>query len=123
MKVVRRSGQTEIETETCGLLTEVINSKDVPISIVLAENLQPTKPHYHKKAVEIYWVLEGEVELIVTKGSEKKEVKLQNGDLVVIEKKEAHQVISASENNIVIVINSPPWEKSDEYLENFTGNF
>ncbi len=115
MKIVRKSEQKEIETETCGMLTEVLNNKNVPVSLVLAENLQPTKPHYHKKTMEIYWVLEGKIDLVVTKGNEKQEVKLQASDLVVIEKKESHEVTNASENNKVIVVNSPPWEKDDEY--------
>lgn len=116
MKVVRKSDQMQIETETCGLLTEVVNSDDVPISIVLANDLKPTKPHYHKKAIEIYWVLEGKIDVVVTKENNKQKVELKSGDLVVIEKEENHEVVSASKENKVIVINNPPWKKEDEYL-------
>jgi len=116
MKVIKKSDQTKIETETCGMLTEVINSNDIPVSVVIANDLKPTKHHYHKKAVEIYWVLSGEIDLAVTKGKKKQEVKLQKGDLAVIKEGEGHEVTKASEKNKVIVINSPPWKKEDEYL-------
>lgn len=50
MKIINKAKQKQIESDTCGLLLEVINQKNFPFGIDLSENITSTEAHYHKKA-------------------------------------------------------------------------
>jgi len=45
MQLIRRKNQKEINTNTCGLLLEVLDTSEFPCGVVLSENIKPTKAH------------------------------------------------------------------------------
>ncbi len=112
MKKIDKNNQNIVNSETCGELLEVLNLKGVPVSVTQAVNLRPTKPHYHKVGTEIFWVRKGE---ITVKVDESEPVKICSGEVLVISPNEVHEVVETSDDNEVIVINNPRWEKGDEY--------
>lgn len=59
MRIIKRRQQKHIESDTCGLLLEVINKRNFPFGIVLSEDIRSTEPHYHKESKKCYWLLEG----------------------------------------------------------------
>lgn len=115
MKLIRRKEQKEIESSTCGLLLEVINTEEFPFGIVLSENIQSTEAHYHKKSRKCYWMIEGSVKLNTenVKTGEKSELILEEGDLITLEPYEKHEIIEGSEKNKMATITSPAWHIDD----------
>lgn len=108
MKLIKFEDQKIIDSQTCGKLLEVINSKESPVSITVADCIKPTKPHFHQISTELYWVLKGTVEV--------NNSVLNSGDLLIINPGEKHAVTKASKTNKVVVISYPTWSPSDEYL-------
>lgn len=113
MKIVRKSEQSEINSETCGQLREVIN--DSNISMAVFHNIEPTKMHYHKKMVEYYYMLEGWVEMEILTNEDEKIFRIEKGDIVKIEKGERHEITKSSKENEMLCINSPGFVEGDEY--------
>jgi mannose-6-phosphate isomerase-like protein (cupin superfamily) len=61
--LVRHEGQTPRERSTCGWRDRLISREDVaiePAAWAHAVDIDGAKPHYHKVATELYYVLEGE---------------------------------------------------------------
>lgn len=112
MKIFKRKNQKEIKSDTCGLLVEALNSNDFNTSITLANDIKPTTAHYHKLSTEIYWVLEGEIKILI----DNVEINVDGGDLIIINPNEVHKVLSASKENKIGVISNPRWTKEDEYI-------
>lgn len=113
MKIIRKKDQKEIESTTCGNLLEVVNHKDVPISISISENIKPTKGHYHKELTEFYWVLEGKIKVNVVKNGQSKVHTIESGDLLILERDEYHEIVEASKANKVAVMCYPRWSAED----------
>lgn len=115
MKLIKRQQQKQIESDTCGLLLEVINREDFPFGIVLSEDIKSTEAHYHKKAEKCYWMIEGWVDVVVenVNTGEKKEVRLDEGDLVTFQPYEKHKVTKGSSKNKMVTITSPAWHIED----------
>jgi quercetin dioxygenase-like cupin family protein len=113
MKLITLDKYKQIQSDTCGSLIELLNDSNISVSITIAENLKPTKAHYHKSSTEIYWVEKGKLEIQVNRI---KKFRLGEGNILVINPNEIHEVINASEENRVIILNSPNWKKEDEYI-------
>lgn len=77
--VVRHEGQAPRERSTCGWRDRLISREDKGQGVaawVHAVDIDGSRPHYHRRATELYYVLEGEgsvlldgVETPVRKGS------------------------------------------------------
>lgn len=117
MKLIRTNDYRNIRSNTCGALTELLNDSTIPISITKAINIVPTTKHAHKQSVEIYWVVEGNLEIELTTNRETKVIKLLQGTILIINPGEFHSVVKASETNEVIVLSTPPWTSDDELLD------
>ncbi len=119
MKVIKRKQQNQIQSDTCGLILEVINQKDFPFGIVLSENIKSTDAHYHKKAKKCYWMLEGWVNLKVEniKTGKISKILLDKGDLITFDPFEKHQIIDGSDKNRMVTITSPAWHIEDVVKE------
>ena len=116
MRIVSRENCVEVDSDTCGSLTELLNNPPIPISIAIAKDIKPTINHSHKRSTEIYWVTEGTVVLEVTSNENVQTVSLEEGSILAIEPNELHKVISSSEKNNVIVLSTPPWSPNDEFI-------
>lgn len=61
--LVRHEGDTPRERSTCGWRDRLISHEDQslhPVAWVHAVDIDGAKLHYHKRATELYYVLEGE---------------------------------------------------------------
>lgn len=115
MKLIKKEQQSQIKSDTCGFLLEVINQKDFPFGIVLSENIKSTEAHYHKRAKKCYWMLEGWVYLKVVniKTGTMSKIKLDEGDLITLDPFEKHQIVDGSDKNLMVTITSPAWHIGD----------
>lgn len=115
MKLIKREKQHTIESDTCGLLLEVINRKNFPFGIVLSEDIKLTEAHYHKEAKKCYWMLQGWVDVVVenVETGKQNEIRLNEGDLVTFEPYERHKVVKGSKKNKMATITSPAWHIED----------
>ena len=75
--LVRHEGESPSERSTCGWRHLLISRQDENVAAwVHAVDIDGSRPHYHKRGVELYYVLEGEgtilldgVEHAIGKGS------------------------------------------------------
>jgi len=113
MKIKKRSQQEKFESPICGLLIDVVKTKD--FSIVKAENIGVTGKHYHKKMDEVYYLISGWLILEVKeKGKKERTVQLKAGDVLLLQPFDTHKIIRTSKKNELIVTCVPPWREDDE---------
>lgn len=81
----------------------------------IAIDIKPTTSHFHKTFDEIYFVLDGELELEFYDPTADKTwtEKLSTNELVVVSKGIHHKVIRASERNRLCVLSAPPFHADD----------
>lgn len=99
-----------IDTGTCGVLREVLGlDAGLPLTIVIADDIGPTKAHYHKDFTEIYFVLDGTISLKLLDPATGKirEETLSANELCAIGKGIHHVITSSSPKNRLCVIAVP----------------
>ncbi|KKP70254.1 hypothetical protein A2011_03710 [candidate division CPR3 bacterium GWE2_35_7] len=119
MIIKNKSDQKSFSSDVCGMLTEILNTSDFKnLSIVIANNIKPSKGHFHKVSTEIYWVYKGKISLdTYDEDSQiRSTVNLDQESLIVITPNIHHKVLFASNNNKLIVISNPRWTKEDEFI-------
>ncbi|HTY25790.1 MAG TPA: hypothetical protein VMC85_21860 [Desulfomonilaceae bacterium] len=107
------------QSPTCGELREILIGNDYPfLNIAVALDIKPTIAHYHKGFEEIYFVLDGWMNLTFFDPATDKiwTQRLGANELCVIGKGIHHKVIEASDNNRLSVITVPGFDGSDEHL-------
>jgi mannose-6-phosphate isomerase-like protein (cupin superfamily) len=68
--------------------------------------------HYHKRSEESYLILSGQAKLVV----DSQERTLKQGDAVLIEPPEVHQISNPFEENLVfLAVCIPAWQPGDSY--------
>lgn len=113
--------QIVVTTPTCGEIREILKNQDyAPLGIAIAINIQPTEGHYHQTFDEIYFVLDGSVELKLYDPSLDKITghTLHANELCVITKGIHHKIIKVSPENRLCVISAPPFHADDEHSSN-----
>lgn len=107
-----------VKTPTCGELREILKDGEyAPLGIAIAIEIRPTLPHYHLTFDEIYFMLDGEIDLLIYDPSteEKRQYTLGENELLVITKGLHHQITRASPQNRLCVISAPPFQADDEH--------
>jgi mannose-6-phosphate isomerase-like protein (cupin superfamily) len=106
-----------IHSPFCGEIREIITGKDYDkLGIAIAVDIKPTTAHYHKTFDEIYFVLDGELELEFYDPALEKtwsEV-LSANELIVVSKGIHHKVVRSSGHNRLCVVSVPPFHADDE---------
>jgi mannose-6-phosphate isomerase-like protein (cupin superfamily) len=106
-----------IHSPFCGEIREIITGKDNDkLGIAIAVDIKPTTAHYHKTFDEIYFVLDGELELEFYDPALEKtwsEV-LSANELIVVSKGIHHKVVRSSGHNRLCVVSVPPFHADDE---------
>lgn len=108
-KVVKKLYDTKPIEQEGEKIYELV--KEGPVGIAVVE-INESKLHYHKKTVEIYYVLDGEGILII----DEEKVLIEKNHLVYIEPLRKHKVKRIGKNLMILVISFPPWSKNDHYL-------
>jgi mannose-6-phosphate isomerase-like protein (cupin superfamily) len=101
----------------CGEIREILERADyAPLSVAIAVDIQPTRAHFHRTFDEIYFVLDGSIELHLSDpGSGKTWTEtLAANELFVISKGLHHGITHTSPHNRLCVICTPPFDPQDE---------
>jgi mannose-6-phosphate isomerase-like protein (cupin superfamily) len=103
---------------TCGVLHEILRGAECSPNIALAIDIGTTTAHFHLSFEEIYFVLDGHLDLRLfdPASGERAAVRLEPGELCVIAKGVHHQVVAASPTNRLCVITTPRFQADDEHL-------
>lgn len=110
--LVRHEGQTPRERSACGWRERLISREDVdlhPAAWAHAVDIDGARPHYHKVATELYYVLEGSG--TVTLDGVAHDV--QQGSLVHI----PPGVVHAAEGRMRVLVVGIPTIGEDDYFE------
>ena len=104
MNRVIRFEEVEWERGHCGALKRLL-SEDISFDFVRIENAEK---HFHKKTKEYYFIVRGEGEIELNDDV----IKVNEGDLVVIEPGTLHRARGSME---VLVIGLPALNESDHF--------
>lgn len=85
---------------------------DCSIRIIRMHQEEHVAPHYHKNCVQVYTVLEGEVEARVTT----RDLRLRPYETVRIEKNELHSLRTLGGEALVMSLSIPPLDASDQHV-------
>lgn len=118
--IVRKAADfAVVATPTCGELREILQ-KDAyePVSVALAIDIKPTKAHFHRTFDEIYFMLDGSIDLELFDPGDGSRclVSLEAGELCVIPRGKHHRVTASSDRNRLCVLSAPAWQAGDETL-------
>jgi mannose-6-phosphate isomerase-like protein (cupin superfamily) len=107
------------ESPTCGELREILIGNDYPfLNIAVAQDIKPTKAHFHQQFEEIYFVLDGWMNLELFDPETQKiwTQRLGANELCVIGKGIHHKLTEASDRNRLCVITVPRFSEADEHF-------
>lgn len=107
------------ESPTCGELREILIGNDYPfLNIAVAQDIKPTKAHYHQQFEEIYFVLDGWMNLELFDPATQKiwTQRLAANELCVIGKGIHHKLTEACDSNRLCVITVPRFNEADEHF-------
>jgi len=109
--LVRHEGHTPRERSACGWRDRLISREDqelAPAAWAHAVDIDGAKPHYHKVATELYYVLEGEGRVIL----DGVEHEVRKGSLVHIPPMAVHSAVGRMR---VLVVGIPDIAEGDYY--------
>ena len=110
--LVRHEGATPRERSACGWRDRLISREDIPLGPAAwahAVDIENAKLHYHKRATELYYVLEGGGEIILDGRSQK----IQKGSLVHI----PPGVVHGARGRMRVLVIGIPDIAEDDYFE------
>jgi len=110
--IVRHEGQTARERSGCGWRDRLISREDValnPAAWAHAVDIEGAKLHYHKRATELYYVLEGSGTLVLD-GAEQE---VRKGTLVHI----PPGVVHGARGRMRVLVIGIPDIAEDDYFE------
>ena len=117
--IVRHEGEAPRERSTCGWRDRLISHEDRPLNPsawVHAVDIDAAEPHFHRRATELYYVLEGDG-VVVLNGVEHK---VRKGSLVHIPPGVEH---AARGRMRVLVVGIPDIDDDDFFeADNASGN-
>jgi mannose-6-phosphate isomerase-like protein (cupin superfamily) len=102
---------------TCGAIHEILRDGECSPNLALAFNIGRTVPHYHTTFDEIYFVLDGTIDLRLHDPASALTTvhRLEANEVCVITRGIHHEILSASPANRLAVITSPRFDMSDEH--------
>lgn len=106
-----------VHSPFCGEIREILLGSDYDkLGIAVAIDIRPTTAHFHETFDEIYFVLDGELDLEFfdpESGTTWTE-SLSPNELAVVSKGIHHKVIKATEKNRLCIVSAPPFHVDDE---------
>lgn len=106
-----------VHSPFCGEIREIVAGNDYDkLGVAVAIDIKPTTAHFHRTFDEIYFVLDGELELeFYDPESDKTWAEsLSANELTIVSKGVHHKVLRATEKNRLCVISAPPFHANDE---------
>lgn len=106
---VRRLDEVELEQSTCGHRRRLFSDGDDTPAYFHVVRIRESKTHYHKRATEFYYVLEGHGEMTV----DGETFELSPGTMVKIDPMAVH---SSSGDHLVLVVGIPDIAADDIFF-------
>ncbi len=116
--IVKRAGDQVVkQSPTCGEIREILNGAEYSPNVAIALNIGRTQAHFHTTFDEIYFVLDGSLELRLfdPRTGADTSCRLEPNELCVISRGIHHQVVEASPENRLCVITVPRFDPADEH--------
>lgn len=106
------------QSPTCGEIREILRGAEFSPNVALAVNIGPTTAHWHAGFDEIYFVLDGEIELQLHDPATNATTtpRLGANELCVIPRGTHHRIVTASAENRLSVLTMPRFDPADEIL-------
>ncbi len=108
--IVRYLDDLPAHRSTCGFRRQLISAADTDAVSASVLDIDDAKAHYHKKITEIYYILEGEGELVI----EGEPVPVRPGTSVLIRPGTRHQGRGGFRT---MVICSPAFTPDDQFYD------
>lgn len=106
MKIINKKNIKPIKG-TCGELQELYNSDNLSLSYSVITD--GSKPHKHKKTVEVYFIVKGKAKLKVGDSI----FPIQAGDVFSIPKNKYHNIQDVEETTELMVVTNPKFDPTD----------
>ena len=106
------------QSPTCGEIREILHGGDWSPNVALAIDIDRTTAHWHATFDEIYFVLDGwlELQLYDPATDTRRTQVLAANELCVITRGVHHQVTNSSPQNRLCVITTPRFDPADEVI-------
>lgn len=105
------------KTPTCGIVHGILTRADFEgVNVAMAFDIQATLSHFHRTFDEIYFVIDGELELKFHDPAENRTwtETLAANELCLITRGTHHAVVKATLENRLAVITVPHFDPADE---------
>lgn len=109
--LIRHEGETPRERSACGWRDRLISQEDAslePAAWAHAVDIDGAKPHFHKRSTELYYVLEGEGQVVL----DGVEHQVKKGSMVHIPPGVVHSAVGRMR---VLVVGIPDIADDDYY--------
>src|SRR5262245_36386673 len=116
--IVRKAFDHQVvRSPWCGEIHEILAGDEYPsLSVAVALDIRPTKAHFHRTFDELYFVLDGSIDLRLhdPAGGRPWTAPLGPNELCVIAKGIRHGIVAATERNRLCVLCRPRFDPHDE---------
>ena len=104
--------------DICGQVIELINSeisgsKLMSIATVFIDPGKESKEHFHKKMEEIYYIIEGQGEMIIDGNKSK----IKAGHAILLQRESRHKIKNTGKKALKFIsVDAPPFIEKDIYF-------
>lgn len=118
MKLITNENEGEKVPDICGTSIELVNStlsgsKLLSIAIILLEPANKSTRHFHKNTEEVYYILEGEGEILI----DDMKSRIVSGDTILLPIGSKHQIINTGNKLLKFIsIDSPVFDELDVFI-------
>ncbi len=117
--VKRMSDHNVVDSHICGVIREVLIGNDYNfLNLAISIDIEITQAHFHEKFDEIYFVLDGNIKLLLYEAESQRTwtEDLGENELCVIPAFVHHKIIEASQKNRVCFITIPQFNEEDQHI-------
>jgi len=118
MKLITNEKDGEKVPDICGTAIELVNSalsgsKHLSIAIILLEPFSKSTRHFHKNTEEVYYILEGEGEILI----DDMKSRIVGGDTILLPIGSMHQITNTGKILLKFIsIDSPVFDEQDVFI-------
>lgn len=113
------SDHNVVDSHICGVIREVLIGNDYNfLNLAISIDIGITQAHFHEQFDEIYFVLDGNIKLLLYEAESRRTwtQDLGENELCVIPAFVHHKIIEASQKNRVCFITIPQFDEKDQHI-------
>ena len=117
--IKRMSDHNVVDSHICGVIREVLIGNDYNfLNLAISIDIGITQAHFHEKFDEIYFVLDGNIKLLLYEPENQRTwtEDLGENELCVIPALVHHKIIEVSPRNRVCFITIPQFNENDQHI-------